>query len=251
MNTLRLTSERETEIRAELRKSGLVSAMNVAYLLDELDAVREERRALWTLLDNIDTLDDACREDNERFRSLAYRQQRRRFSIYNPEAHEERGGSSENGSGTTPSGNDRVVSIPKACHDFQGPPSTEHLVARTGGADPRSARELTCLHGAWEADETGVQCCVFCGVTADSGPVGLVKWKIPSSAVVDAAMCVVCGKPADVRTEPHVYSLTSRGERVCELIAKEDTQTVDMCADCLMKAGATVTRGEIPDLGSI
>ena len=34
---------------------------------------------LWNLLDNIDTLDDACKEDDVAFRKMAYREQRKRF----------------------------------------------------------------------------------------------------------------------------------------------------------------------------
>jgi hypothetical protein len=42
----RLTPELEAKIRAELRTSGRVSALNIAYLLDELDAVRKELDAV-------------------------------------------------------------------------------------------------------------------------------------------------------------------------------------------------------------
>ena len=77
MTPPRLTPEHEIRIRAELRKSGRVSALDVAYLIDELDAVRKERDA----------------------------------------------------------------------------------------ADPLHHRAYPCHH-LWEADETGVRCCVFCGVRA-------------------------------------------------------------------------------------
>lgn len=125
MTPPRLTPERQLAIQAELRKSGRVSAMDVAYLLDEINALRKE-------------------------------------------AHERRGGSSEDRGGATPAGDDRVVKVPEARHDLQGQAPAEHLVARAGDTDSRSPIELTCRHGAWEADETGVQCCVFCGVTTDS-----------------------------------------------------------------------------------
>jgi hypothetical protein len=41
----------------------------------------EKARFLWDLLDNIDTLDDACKDNNEGFRKLVYIQQRRRYEI--------------------------------------------------------------------------------------------------------------------------------------------------------------------------
>lgn len=50
MTPPRLTPEHEAEIHAEFRKSGRLSALSVAYLLDELDAVRKERDAFRTLL---------------------------------------------------------------------------------------------------------------------------------------------------------------------------------------------------------
>ena len=50
---------------------------------ETVDAPDWKRRAfeLWKLLDNIDTLDDACREDDKQFRRSAYEQQRKRFAI--------------------------------------------------------------------------------------------------------------------------------------------------------------------------
>ncbi len=36
---------------------------------------------LWRLLDDIDTLDDACRENDAAFRKLTYAKQRKRFGI--------------------------------------------------------------------------------------------------------------------------------------------------------------------------
>jgi len=36
---------------------------------------------LWKLLDDIDTLDDACKGDDAAFRKRCYEMQRRRFSI--------------------------------------------------------------------------------------------------------------------------------------------------------------------------
>ncbi len=166
MTPPRLTPEHEAEIHAEFRKSGRISSMDVAYLIDELNAVRREREVLWMLLDNIDTLDDACRSNDTRFRELARRQQKRRFGIYNPEAHERSGGSSENRSSETPAGDDRVGTLPEARHDLQGAPAGERVLARAGGTDPGSPVELmTCRH-IWEADDQGVQCCALCGATA-------------------------------------------------------------------------------------
>jgi len=161
----RLTPKHEAEIHAEFRKSGRVSALNVAYLLDELNAVRKERRDLWALLDNIDTLDDACRDNDSQFRALVRTQQKRRWAIYNPEAHEGRGGSSEDRSGSAPAGDDRVVEVPKARNDLQEPTPAEHLLARASSSDSGSSSALTCRH-IWEADDQGVQCCALCGATA-------------------------------------------------------------------------------------
>jgi deoxycytidylate deaminase/NTP pyrophosphatase (non-canonical NTP hydrolase) len=48
----------------------------------------EQRRALWALLDNIDTLDDASREDDLTFRRLARVQQQKRFDIWDPDDSE-------------------------------------------------------------------------------------------------------------------------------------------------------------------
>ena len=47
--------------------------------------LRQQRDALWQLLDDIDTLSDACRDDDKRFRELVYKLQRRRFEVWNPE----------------------------------------------------------------------------------------------------------------------------------------------------------------------
>jgi Zn ribbon nucleic-acid-binding protein len=44
-----------------------------------------QRDALWQLLDNIDTLDDACREDDLSFRNLSRKHLLARFAIHNPE----------------------------------------------------------------------------------------------------------------------------------------------------------------------
>lgn len=47
----------------------------------EIERLKEHRQFLWDLLDNIDTLDDACKEHDKSFRERAYRQQRRRYEI--------------------------------------------------------------------------------------------------------------------------------------------------------------------------
>jgi len=60
--------------------------MHALTLLRDRLAVRSEKvEKLWTLLDNIDTLDDACKEDDATFRNLTRIQQRKRFEIWNPE----------------------------------------------------------------------------------------------------------------------------------------------------------------------
>jgi hypothetical protein len=132
----------------------------------------KQRDELWALLDNIDTLDDACREDNERFRSLTYRQQRRRFAIYNPEVEkdERRGGSGEDGSGAAPEGNDRMVEVPEARDGVSEPAAAEHLVARAGGSDPRSPVELAALRQfrEFERNRTKEELCA----TQDSTTMG-------------------------------------------------------------------------------
>jgi hypothetical protein len=40
---------------------------------------------LWRLLDDIDTLDDACRDNDKMFREAAYRRQRQRFDVLSGE----------------------------------------------------------------------------------------------------------------------------------------------------------------------
>ena len=51
--------------------------------------VEEKAFKLWKLLDDIDTLDDSCRENDELFRKLVYDMQRRRFEIIDiPEINE-------------------------------------------------------------------------------------------------------------------------------------------------------------------
>ena len=43
--------------------------------------MKQQRQFLWDLLDNIDTLDDACKDDDAAFRNLTREQQQRRFEI--------------------------------------------------------------------------------------------------------------------------------------------------------------------------
>lgn len=111
---------------------------------DRVRALESQRDDLWALLDNIDTLDDACRNKDGSFRELARAQQKRRWAIYNPDevSHERRGGSGEDGGGSAPEGNDRVVEVPEALGDLQKPSAGERVLARTGGADSRAAGEL-------------------------------------------------------------------------------------------------------------
>ncbi len=47
----------------------------------ELEHVKEQRLFLWNLLDNIDTLDDACKNDDALFRKAVREQQKRRWNI--------------------------------------------------------------------------------------------------------------------------------------------------------------------------
>ena len=50
----------------------------------ELREVKRQRKELWMLLDHIDTLDDALRDDDEAFRHFTRKHQRRRFEFWNP-----------------------------------------------------------------------------------------------------------------------------------------------------------------------
>lgn len=40
---------------------------------------------LWKLLDDIDTLDDACKDNDVEFRKKCYQIQQKRWQIYNPD----------------------------------------------------------------------------------------------------------------------------------------------------------------------
>ena len=53
-----------------------------------LEAAVSARDALWMLLDNIDTLDDSCRDNDLAFRDAARREQKKRFHIYDPDKKE-------------------------------------------------------------------------------------------------------------------------------------------------------------------
>lgn len=52
--------------------------------------LQEQRDALWQLLDDVDTLDDACRDNDAVFRERVRAVQKKRWDIYNPEAGEKR-----------------------------------------------------------------------------------------------------------------------------------------------------------------
>ncbi len=54
-------------------------------LIEQIQQLEKQRDALWQLLDNIDTLDDSCREHDHAFRNLTRKHLRARFEIYNPE----------------------------------------------------------------------------------------------------------------------------------------------------------------------
>lgn len=106
--------------------------------------LESQRDNLWALLDNIDTLDDACRSEDGRFRELVRAQQKRRWAIYNPEeaSHEGCGGSGEDGGGAVLEGNDRVVEVPEAGDGVRTSPAGERVLARAGGVDSRATGEL-------------------------------------------------------------------------------------------------------------
>ena len=63
-----------------------ISEARVPDLKRILELRTKQRDELWHLLDNIDTLDDACRENDSAFRELSRKHSKRRFEIYNPEA---------------------------------------------------------------------------------------------------------------------------------------------------------------------
>jgi hypothetical protein len=52
---------------------------------DAMARLVQQRDALWALLDNIDTLDDSCRDNDRTFRNMVRRWQRTRFDIFNPD----------------------------------------------------------------------------------------------------------------------------------------------------------------------
>lgn len=54
-------------------------------LAEEVRLLKEQRRKLWMLLDDIDTLDDSCRDNDNAFRQAARKRQRQRFEIWNPD----------------------------------------------------------------------------------------------------------------------------------------------------------------------
>ena len=56
-------------------------AAEITTLRAELAEAGEHRKFLWALLDDIDTLDDACKEHDKAFRKRAYKIQRRRYEI--------------------------------------------------------------------------------------------------------------------------------------------------------------------------
>jgi len=50
--------------------------------------LEKQRDALWQLLDDIDTLDDSCRDDDHIFRERVRAVQQKRWEIYNREERE-------------------------------------------------------------------------------------------------------------------------------------------------------------------
>lgn len=47
-------------------------------ILDAMDGWEDIAKTLWQLLDDIDTLDDACKSNDEAFRKLTYKTQQKR-----------------------------------------------------------------------------------------------------------------------------------------------------------------------------
>ena len=47
--------------------------------------LQQQRDALWQLLDDIDTLDDACRDDDAAFRERVRAVQKKRWDVHNPD----------------------------------------------------------------------------------------------------------------------------------------------------------------------
>ncbi|WP_170565593.1 hypothetical protein [Ruegeria atlantica] len=73
-------AERErVEVDHEVTLSGALKVL--ARCTAERDAARKHRRFLWDLLDQIDTLHDACKDDDASFRELARDVQQRRHEI--------------------------------------------------------------------------------------------------------------------------------------------------------------------------
>jgi hypothetical protein len=54
-------------------------------MVKRIKELEKQRDSLWALLDNIDTLDDSCRENDRAFRDNSRKHLRARFEIYNPE----------------------------------------------------------------------------------------------------------------------------------------------------------------------
>jgi hypothetical protein len=77
-----MTAEREVEIREHRRNHAMLEPGQAAELLNELDALRRDRDALWQLLDNIDTLDDAAREYDDVFRKKTRTIIKKRWGIH-------------------------------------------------------------------------------------------------------------------------------------------------------------------------
>lgn len=63
--------------------SGIVCAMFILYYRSQsqLENTTKQRDELWMLLDDIDTLDDICRDDDKRFRLSVGDVQRKRHSV--------------------------------------------------------------------------------------------------------------------------------------------------------------------------
>lgn len=75
-----------THLPLSMPRGGSGAFMSVVDALkeaqDEIELLRRKAVALWDLLDDIDTLDDACRQDDHSFREATRTTQRRRFEIF-------------------------------------------------------------------------------------------------------------------------------------------------------------------------
>jgi hypothetical protein len=65
--------------------------------MTDLSISKRHRQFLWDLLDDIDTLDDACRADDSAFRAAVRKLQKRRFEISSSDGYSVKFGDAING----------------------------------------------------------------------------------------------------------------------------------------------------------